>query len=74
MPEVHMTAAQARALGIDLSGAKVAKSRTTRKEADGPYATVCTSCGTAFTRQKDEDDHLATTTHRRFELVLERNP
>jgi hypothetical protein len=65
---VHLTAAQARALGVDAK----AKARTTRRTARGaPYFTVCKACGFESRTQAAEDRHLAANPgHCRYELVL----
>lgn len=63
---VHLTAAEARQLGVDIP----AKGRTTRKTARGPYHTRCMSCGAVFTTQASEDRHVSAG-HNRFECVLE---
>lgn len=58
---------EAAALGL------VAKrsSRTTRKQATGPYRTRCVVDGVVFTRQVDEDRHFAAhPDHRRYDTVL----
>ena len=63
----RITAAQARALGID---APKAKQRTTRKEATGPYRTRCTTCGEEFTSMAAEDRHVTDTLHARYAICL----
>jgi uncharacterized C2H2 Zn-finger protein len=71
----RLTEAEARALGI--TGVKAARKRTTRKQVgadDGPYRTRCTTCGEVFRSEPAEDRHIATTTHRRIELLLVDDP
>lgn len=66
----HLTAAQARKLGIDTTlGAK----RRVRRTAKGPYLTKCKACGEVFDSRAAEDRHLDETRHYRYELILERN-
>jgi len=70
---VKMTAAEARKMGLDLSTAKPAKVRTTRRTAKGEaYHTVCKTpgCGMEFRSIAAEDRHLKETHHARFQLVL----
>jgi len=65
---VHVTAAQARALGVDTKlGAKRRVSRT----AKGPYLTRCVACDEVFTQRSDEDKHLDRTGHRNYRLILD---
>ena len=64
----HLTPAEARALGIDAP--KAGRTRTTRKVARGPYASVCFDCGEAFTTQAAETRHLNATRHARYQLAL----
>lgn len=63
---VRLTAAQARALGVEAKG-KVRRRTTVKGE---PYHTICTTCRTEFHTQAAEDRHLVDTRHARFELVL----
>ena len=63
---VRLTPAEARRLGIDPTPTRT---RTTRREAAGPYHTRCTTCGDEFTTIAAEDRHL-TAGHHRYELVL----
>lgn len=65
-----MTAAQARKLGIDLTGAKAAKVRTTRRTAKGPWHTRCVTCGEEFHTEAAETQHLNATRHARYRLVF----
>ena len=65
----RMTAAQARAAGIDLSTARPAKVRT-RRVAKGHYHTRCHTCGDEFNTMAAEDRHLNDTGHRRYAIVL----
>jgi hypothetical protein len=66
----HITAAQARAAGIDVPAAK--KKRSTRRTVKGaPYHTVCKACGFESRTQAAEDRHLDENPgHCRYELVL----
>ena len=79
----HLTAAEARALGIDPKrGRAIARQaindvideargkRTTRKTAPGPYRTVCHDCGEVFTTRAAEDRHVTDAQHWRYELDL----
>jgi hypothetical protein len=69
---VRLTAAEAKRLGID---APVARKRTTRKEADGPYHTRCIVCGDEFTTVASENRHLdANPDHNRYLCIFERLP
>lgn len=65
---VYLTEAQARKLGFTPK-----KSGGTKKKGmgRGGAATRCVACGEVFTRDVDEDRHLAETPHRRYEAVLE---
>lgn len=65
---VQLTAAQARAAGIDVT----TKTRTTtRRTVKGqPYLTVCSTCGFESRTQAAEDRHILDTRHCRYELVL----
>lgn len=64
---VRLTAAQARAAGLDVK----AKTRATRRTVKGqPYLTVCSTCGFESRTIAAEDRHLAETKHARFGLVL----
>jgi len=68
---VQMTAAQARKLGIDLTGAKAAKVKTTRRTVKGaPYLTICKTCGMEFRTVASEDRHVKEFKHARYEVVL----
>lgn len=67
---VELTAAQARKLGLDLTGARKAPVRTTRRVAKGAYHTVCHDCGEEFHTSAAEDRHLENTKHARYQLVL----
>jgi hypothetical protein len=71
---VHLTAAQARALGI--TGVAPAKVRTTRKEATGPYRTRCATptCHVEFSTMTNESSHFAATGHCRYDLIIEEQP
>ena len=73
----HLTAAQAKALGIEaggedvVAGAGKSPARTRqRRTARGPYASECYDCGEAFTTQAAETRHLNATHHARYQLVL----
>ena len=62
---LKLTPQQAKALGI---GPK--KARTTRKAIKGePYWSQCKTCAAEFTTVKAEDDHLAETSHPRYEIL-----
>lgn len=62
----RITAAQARALGVD---PKLGSKRRVRRTAKGPYHTRCKVCQEDFHRQVDEDRHLAETGHKNYLLV-----
>lgn len=64
---VRITAAQARALGVD---PKIGRTRTVKRAVKGtPYHTQCVTCGEEFTIQAAEDRHLAATRHFRYRLL-----
>ena len=63
----HLTAAEARKLGLDVPATK---KRTTRRTAKGPYLTVCHDCGETFTTQAAETRHLDDTRHCRYQLEV----
>jgi hypothetical protein len=63
----RITAAQAKALGIDVP---TKKKRTTRKTGVGPYHTRCRTCGEEFTTMASEDRHVHDFHHVRYDLVL----
>ena len=67
---VRLTAAQARALGVETK----ARTRTTRRESRAAECAPnrCTTCGEQFTGETSERRHADSTGHRRFEMVLER--
>ena len=63
---VKLTAAQARALGLDAG-----KQRTTKRVVKGGgYHTRCEACGDEFTTAASEDRHVQAG-HARFSLVLD---
>lgn len=63
----RITAAQARALGID---PKVGRTRTTQRAAKGfPYRTQCTTCATIFDTRAAEDRHVNETRHGNYRLL-----
>lgn len=68
---VRLTAAQARALGVETR----ARTRTTRHESrpDQCAPNRCTTCGEQFTGETAERRHADSTGHLRFEMVLERD-
>lgn len=63
----HLTATEARALGLDQPARRA---RTTRRTAPGAYATRCHTCGATFTTQAAEDRHLTATGHPRYDLPI----
>lgn len=63
---MKLSAAEAKALGLDVKGKPARQRRTAR----GSYHTVCHSCGEEFTTQASEDRHLTATRHARYELVI----
>ena len=68
MTAVHVTAAQAKKLGI--TPTEPAPSvRPRRRRARSPYATVCHDCGETFTTQASETRHLDDTRHCRYQLT-----
>jgi len=70
VPAAHLSAKEARQLGLNLTGAPEAAEARPRRRATA-YATVCTACGETFTAQAAEDRHLAANPgHGRYELVL----
>ena len=71
----HLTAAQAKALGIKagegdvVAGASKSPARTRqRRTARGPYASECFDCGATFDTQASETRHLNATRHARYQL------
>ena len=63
----RLTAAEAKALGVDVT----TKSRTTRRTVKGvPYLTICKTCEMEFRTLASEDRHVEATKHARYELVL----
>ena len=60
----RMTAAEYQALN------QTGKPRTTRKEAAGPYHTVCKTCGQEFRTKAAESHHVVDEHHFRFEVVM----
>jgi hypothetical protein len=67
----HISNADARRLGLIPGG----KTKPTRKEAAGPYRTVCVMCKEQFTTPAAEDRHLTETGHPRYCLIVgEREP
>src|SRR4029077_7244607 len=67
MTAVHLTAAQARALGVDTP----VKAKTTRKVAAGPYWSRCKSCAVEFTSYASEDRHVKEFHHARYDTLEE---
>lgn len=62
----RITAAEARALDIDVPAAS-ARSRHTAR---GAYHTMCHACGEQFTTAAAENRHHADTGHRRYVVML----
>ena len=69
----RISAAEARALGID-TDEKPSRKRTTRRTARGPYRTICIDCGEVFTTQAAETRHVDATRHCRFDLIIDELP
>jgi hypothetical protein len=63
----RLTAAQARAAGIPVPK----RPGKDRREAKGPYLTVCRTCDTRFTTRASEDRHLHDTHHIRYDVITE---
>ena len=75
MAAAHLTAAQARALGIAATGAVPARKRTTRIAAPRAGAvTVCHACGERFTGETGEARHTVTVRHYRYDWELPSRP
>jgi hypothetical protein len=72
---VHLTAAQARRLGIDNRGVPVPADddgeRRPSRRRRSPYHTTCHDCGEHFTTEAAESRHLAATRHTCYQLVLD---
>ena len=63
----RITAAQAKALGIDV---KPGRTRTTQRTVKGaPYHTRCVACDEVFTTMAAETRHVESTKHARYVLV-----
>lgn len=62
---VRITAAQAKALGIDT---KLGAKRRVRRTAKGEYHTECKTCGEVFTTSAAEDRHVNETRHANYLL------
>ena len=63
----HLTAAQARALGIDVPAPRP---RPTRKAlARGRQVSTCHDCGEQFTTDAAETRHVAATFHARYDCA-----
>ena len=66
----HLTAAQARALGIAATGAVPARKQATRKAAPrAGTVTVCHVCGERFTGETGEARHTVTARHYRYDWL-----
>jgi hypothetical protein len=66
----HLTAAQARRLGIDVP-ATAARPRATRKAlARDRAVSVCHDCGARFDTEAAETRHVAATFHARYRMEL----
>ena len=61
----HLTAAEAKALGVDV---KAARPRSTRRTAAGPYRSRCHDCGETFSTRASETRHVAPG-HCRFDTL-----
>lgn len=64
----HLSAGQARALGLVQSPRNDAQ-RKTRREASGPYLTRCVTCHQEFDTRAAEDRHVNQTRHARYEAL-----
>jgi len=62
----RLSKAEAKALGLP-----VPAPTKTRREASGPYLTVCRTCGEEFTTMAAETRHLVDTHHARYEVIFE---
>lgn len=60
----HLTAAQARALGLDVPAGRP---RPTRRALPGHGRSTCHACGATFTTAAAETRHVAATFHARYE-------
>lgn len=68
----HLTAAEARALGIDTDADRAAhvaatQPRRTRRALPGHGVSACHTCGEAFTSDAAETRHVAATFHARYD-------
>jgi hypothetical protein len=68
----HLTAAEARALGIALPDAAPARHRTTRRALPRARSvSVCHTCGATFDTDAGETRHVAATFHARYDTDTE---
>lgn len=73
MAEVHLTAAQARALGLSAPegrGVRRKAKPVRKRKPKRAYHTRCTTCGEEFRSAAAEERHLDEHRHARYELVL----
>jgi len=71
----HLTAAQARRLGIDTDADRAThvaatQPRRTRRALPGHGVSVCHTCGETFTTAAAETRHVADTGHARYETEM----